>query len=57
MRENHGHLPGEAEGRRVRVRLRNGLRPAESWPGDGRFGCRWTLTGDPFDILEWEIAG
>jgi hypothetical protein len=52
-----GRCPREAQGKRVRVTLRNGMRPPESWPADGKGACRWTLTGDEFDILEWEIAG
>lgn len=57
MTRNPGHLPPEAAGRRVRVTLRNGQRPADPWPADGRLGCRWTLTGHPFDIAAYEVAG
>lgn len=55
MRPNPGHLPRAAEGRRVRVRLANGVRPASPWAADGRGGCRWSLTGHPFDIAEYEV--
>jgi hypothetical protein len=68
VQRNDGHLPdaaciidpetGEVRGyHRVQVRLRNGWRSADPWPaGGGRPPTRWTLTGHPFDILEWEIA-
>ena len=56
MRTNYGICPGEAAGKRVKVRLRNGMKPSESWPADGRYGCRWTLTDHPFDITHWELA-
>lgn len=55
MRTNPGHCPREAAGKRVRVVLRNGMRPAESWAADGKTGCRWTLEGHPFDIAEYEV--
>lgn len=55
MRENPGKCPREAAGKRVRVELRNGMRPAETWAADGKTGCRWTLTGDAFDIVRWEV--
>ena len=62
MRRNEGHMPGEAAGKRVRVKLRNGRVPAESWPADGKSACSWALTpeGKPsrdFDILEYEVIG
>lgn len=57
MRPNPGHCPDEAIGRRVRVALRNGSRPADAWAADGRGGCRWSLTGSPFDVVEYEVAG
>jgi hypothetical protein len=62
---NKGHLPPIAAGKRVIVRLRNGSvcgrEPVgnalpNGWAADGRFGCRWELTGSPFDIVGWEIA-
>lgn len=42
----------------VYVRLRNGREPVWPWPVDtGRAeNTRWTLTGDPFDIVEWRAA-
>lgn len=59
---NLGECPPHARGKRVKVVLRNGLTPPESWPASGKDGCRWELTpeGRPsraFDIVEWEIAG
>lgn len=54
MKRNYGHLPGDAIGRRVRVKLANG-RVCDGWPADGKGGCRWTLTGHPFDIAEYEV--
>lgn len=56
MLGNRGRQPPGTEGRRVYVLLRNGMRPPESWPADGRAACRWTLTGGPFDIIQWELA-
>lgn len=56
-RRNPGHCPPEAEGKRVLVRLANGSYPGESWPADGKGGCRWSLTGAPHDIEAWAIAG
>lgn len=65
MRPNPGRLPDEADGYdegktyRVHVRLRNGYctDPVEpqGWPASGRGACRWTLTGHPYDIIEWEL--
>jgi len=63
MQPNPGYCPPEADGcdegktYRVRVRLRNGKVPGESWPATGRGACRWTLTGDPWDIVAWKIEG
>jgi hypothetical protein len=25
------------------------------WAADGKGGCRWSLTGSPFDIAEYEV--
>lgn len=63
FRDNPGHQPRGTAGKRVRVILRGGCgsglperyRPPESWPADGRQGCRWTLNDDPFDILQFEV--
>lgn len=55
LSKNLGELPPHAKGKRVRVKLRNGLRPAETWAADGRDGCRWSLEGHPFDIAEFEV--
>ena len=56
VKQNRGSCPAEAEGRRVNVVLRNGERSNGSWPADGRVGCRWTLTGHPFDIDRYEVV-
>lgn len=53
---NPGRCPSEAEGKRVRVRLRNGTVPDASWAADGRHGCRWSIDGLPFDILQFEVV-
>lgn len=57
MKRNTGHLPREAEGRRVRVRLANGQLAggAAGWPADGKGGCRWETQGHPFDIAYYEV--
>lgn len=63
MQSNPGHLPDDAIGKRVRVRLVNGaigrtddnpMSPA-GWAADGKGGCSWALTGHPFDIAEYEV--
>ena len=54
--KNKGFCPAMLTGRRVFVTLRNGSKPKESWPADGKSACRWTLTGSPFDIIEFEVA-
>jgi len=47
----------EADGARVQVRLRNGVKPRESWPVFGRpIPTRWTRTRAPFDITHWSRA-
>ena len=56
MKPNRGHCPPEAQGKRVNVILRNGERGKSSWAADGRSGCRWTLGGDPFDIIQYEVV-
>lgn len=58
MKANPGYLPEEAIGKRVNVRLRNedANQPTHNWPADGRFGCRWSLTNHPADIVEYEVA-
>ncbi|VVT20541.1 conserved hypothetical protein [Sphingomonas aurantiaca] len=63
MKRNPGHLPEEAAGKRVRVRLAHGRIGATDdnpmsppgWAADGQGGCRWTHTGSPFDIAEYEV--
>lgn len=62
MRPNPGHLPDDCDGTdegktfRVHVVLRNGYdtrgREPIGWPAPG---TRWTLTGHPFDIIEYEV--
>lgn len=54
MKRNPGHLPPEAVGKRVNVRLANGA-VGRDWPADGKGGCRWSITGHPFDIAEFEV--
>jgi hypothetical protein len=55
MWRNQGHCPTKAAGKRVNVILRNGDE-GKSWAADGRQGCRWTLTGDDYDIVAWALA-
>ncbi|VXC63120.1 conserved hypothetical protein [Sphingomonas sp. AX6] len=63
MKRNPGHLPSEAVGKRVRVQLRRGTMGTEDpnpmsppgWAADGKSGCKWALTGSPFDIVEFEV--
>jgi hypothetical protein len=61
MTPNPGHLPEEATGKRVIVRLREGsicgrqpVSPTapRGWAADG---ARWSLTGHPFDIMDYEV--
>jgi len=60
---NPGHLPTEAIGKRVRVRFPDGREgrcddnpmSPPGWAADGRGGCRWSLTGRPHDIAEYEV--
>lgn len=53
---NLGRRPESAAGKRVKVMLRNGMHPAESWAADGRAGCTWALRGHPFDITHFQIV-
>lgn len=60
---NPGRCPGYLKGteKRVNVILRNGLRPAESWPADGRGHLNWKLSPDNspsrgFDVVRWKEA-
>ena len=63
MTPNPGFCPPEAEGKRVVVRLAHGgIGKADDnpmsppgWAADGKGGCRWSLTGHPFDIAEFEV--
>ncbi len=52
-----GKQPPRTSGKRVKVRLRNGMEPPSAWPADGKGGCRWSLPGGPFDIVEYQLAG
>lgn len=59
---NPGYLPKDAKGKRVRVVLMNGRQPADvspamppGWAADEKSGCRWTKTGDEWDIA-WYIV-
>lgn len=64
MTPNPGHCPDDAIGKRVRVRLAHGgigavdnsPITAPGWAAEGRGGCRWSLTGDRFDIAEYEVV-
>lgn len=54
IRDEAGNVTGY---RNVRVKLRYGACPPESWPAAGkRPPTRWTLLGDSHDIVEFEIA-
>ncbi len=66
MTRNPGRCPLAAQGKRVRGTLANGRRFGDvqvtpvaplGWASDGRQGCRWTLTGSPFDLAEYEVIG
>lgn len=64
-----GVCPPEAKGRRVQVRLRNGIEDgaqpiasggATGWAADRATSGRappadWSLNGHPFDIVEWDF--
>lgn len=63
MTRNPGHLPDDAAGKRVRVKLAHGgfgacdpnpMSPP-GWAADGRGACRWSRTGSPFDIDFYEV--
>jgi len=52
-RENEaGRLPASlnTKGARVRVRLRNGITPPETWEARG---TRWSLANHPFDVVAY----
>lgn len=67
MKPNPGKCPPEAKGKRVNVILANGnpsktysdidpmLKPG--WAADGKNGCRWSITGEPWDIAMYEVIG
>lgn len=62
MTPNPGHLPEDAIGKRVFVVLENGQDNragdpafASGWAADGRGGCSWARTGQPFDIAAYEV--
>lgn len=63
MKPNPGRLPEEARGKRIRARLAHGgigacddnpMSPP-GWAADGKGACRWSITGSPFDIKEYEV--
>lgn len=57
-KRNPGHLPEDAVGKRVRVKLRDGSIGSEDggsmvppgWAADGKGGCNWRKAGHAFDI-------
>jgi hypothetical protein len=62
VRQNTGHMPADAKGKRIRGVLANGMRfgfgslaeegaPA-GWPADD---CDWKLRNHPFAIAEFEV--
>lgn len=61
--ENPGICPEEARGKRVEVQLRTGKigktdgasGTPHGWAADGKGGCRWTLSGSPFDIVRYRV--
>lgn len=58
MQRSPGYCPSIARGKRVRGILANGApfgSPA-GWPADGKAACRWTRTGHPFDIEQYEVV-
>jgi len=64
MPANPGFFPEVAKGKRVIVKLANGKvcgrEPVTSttppgWAADGKQGCRWTITGHPFDIANYQV--
>lgn len=59
-RDNEGMVPWEAEGRRVMVQLRGGIKPPESWPADSGSSrsppVNWALTGSAFDIVRYAVV-
>lgn len=66
MSPNRGRCPIEAEGKRVIVKLANGRvcgrEPVSSttplgWAANGQGACRWTITGSPFDIANYQVLG
>lgn len=52
-KRNLGEQPRATKGRRVFVELRNGMKPAESWPADGPSGCDWRRLGSEWDIVRY----
>jgi hypothetical protein len=62
MLPNTGKLPREAAGKRVIVELCNGricgqdAAPLLGWAADGQSGCRWTLTGNGWDIAFYRVV-
>jgi hypothetical protein len=58
MKPNPGHLPHEAIGKRVRVRLARDPRGKVSFEAhaDSRGAVTWELRGWRFDIAEYEVV-
>ncbi len=56
MLPNPGKLPPEAIGKRVEVELCNGIIGKGDWAADGQNGCRWTLTGNGWDIAFYQVV-
>lgn len=60
---NKGEVPKKARGKRVRVILAHGREGSYSvgagipsgWAADGKGGCRWSLTGSPYDIAFYKV--
>jgi hypothetical protein len=63
VKPNPGHVPHDAIGKRVRVRLENGRIGATDdnpmsppgWAADGKGGCDWHTRDHPFAIAEYEV--
>ena len=66
---NNGSLPELARGKRVKVRLANGMTCGETaiasgvpkgWPADSSITkgppVRWSKSGHPFDVAEWDFV-
>lgn len=70
-KQNPGYCPPDAAGKRVKVRLRDGSVEGEKpvsdqspagWRADEKSRgngppANWSLSGFPFDIIEYEVHG